>query len=72
MKYIVYWVVGLSILSIAPQIILGIIFTLGMYYLVYAVFSGLFTSGGSGGGGGGSDRGSDPGDHWHGTGNPHM
>ena len=72
MKYIVYWVVGLSILSIAPQIILVIIFTLGMYYFVYAVFSGLFTSGGSGGGGGGSDRGSDPGDHWHGTGNPHM
>ena len=71
MKYIVYWVVGLSILSIAPQIILGIIFAIGMYYLVYAVFSGLFTSGGSGGGGS-SDRGSDSGDHWHGTGNPHM
>ena len=71
MKYIVYWVVGLSILSIAPQIILGIVFTAGMYYLVYAVFSGLFTSGGSGGGGS-SDRGSDSGDHWHGTGNPHM
>lgn len=71
MKYILYWVVGLSILSIAPQIILGIIFTIGMYYLVYAVFSGLFTSSGSGGGGS-SDRGSDSGDHWHGTGNPHM
>ena len=71
MKYILYWVVGLSILSIAPQIILGIVFMAGMYYLVHAVFSGLFTSGGSGGGVS-SDRGSDPGDHWHGTGNPHM
>lgn len=71
MKYIVYWVVGLSILSIAPQIILGIVFTIGMYYLVYAVFTGLFTSG-NGGSGGGSSDGSDVGSGWHGTGNPHM
>ena len=71
MKYIVYWVVGFSILSIAPQLILGIIFTAGMYYLVYAVFTGLFTSG-NGGSGVGSSDGSVVGSGWHGTGNPHM
>ena len=72
MKYIIYYVGGLLLLSVAPALIMGIILTTGIYYLLYNIFKGL-TSGSSGGGsGGGSSYDDDPGDHWQGTGNPYV
>ena len=71
MKTITYTIAGLILLAIGPQLILGIIFTVGIYYFLYAMFKGI-TSGSSGGSGGSRSDDSDPGDHWHGTGNPHM
>ena len=68
MKYVVYYVVGLLILSAAPALIMGLIFTAGIYYLLYNIFKGLTS--GSSGGSGGSRSDDDPGDHWGGTGNP--
>ena len=69
MKTILYIIAGLILLSIGPQLILGIVFTVGIYYFLYALFKAI-TSGSSGGSGGG--RRSDDSDHWHGTGNPYV
>ena len=69
MKYVVYYVVGLLILSAAPALIMGLIFTAGIYYLLYNIFKGI-TSGSSGGSDGSRSYDDDPGDHWQGTGNP--
>ncbi len=69
MKTIIYIIAGLILLAIGPQLILGIIFTVGIYYFLYAMFKGI--TGGSGGSGGGRSS-HDGGYHWHGTGNPHM
>ena len=69
MKAIIYIIAGLILLAIGPQLILGIIFTIGIYYFLYAMFKGI--TGGSGGSGGGRSS-HDGGYHWHGTGNPHM
>lgn len=69
MKTIIYIIAGLILLAIGPQLILGIIFTIGIYYFLYAMFKGI--TGGSGGSGGGRSS-HDGGYHWHGTGNPHM
>ena len=69
MKTILYIIAGLILLAIGPQLILGIIFTVGIYYFLYAMFKGI--TGGSGGSGGGRSS-HDGGYHWHGTGNPHM
>lgn len=71
MKTIIYIIAGLIFLSIGPQLILGIVFTVGIYYFFYALFKGI-TSGSSGGSGGGGSHESDSGDHWHGTGNPYV
>lgn len=71
MKTILYIIAGLIFLAIGPQLILGIIFTVGIYYFLYAMFKGI-TSGSSGGSGGSRSDDSDPGDHWHGTGNPYV
>lgn len=70
MKTILYIIAGLILLSIGPQLILGVIITGAIYYFLYMLFKGI-TSGSSGSGGGGSSHHND-GDHWHGTGNPHM
>lgn len=69
MKTILYIIAGLILLAIGPQLILGVIFTVGIYYFLYALFKGI--TGGSGGSGGGRSS-HDGGYHWHGTGNPHM
>ncbi len=69
MKTILYIIAGIILLAIGPQLILGIVFTVGIYYFLYMLFKGI--TGDSSGGGGGS-HGSDPGSGWHGTGNPHM
>ena len=69
MKTIVYLVIGLILLSVGPQLILGAVFTVGIYYVLYLIFSGLFGGGSGGGLGGGRDS---SGSGWHGTGNPHM
>jgi hypothetical protein len=69
MKIILYIIAGLILLAVAPHLILGLIFTAGIYYFLYAMFKGII--GGSGGSGGGSSS-HDDGYHWHGTGNPHM
>ena len=69
MKTILYIIAGLILLAIGPQLILGIVFTAGIYYFLYALFKGI--TGGSGGSGGGRSS-HDGGYHWHGTGNPHM
>lgn len=72
MKYIIYYVIGLLILSAAPALIMGAIFTAGIYYFLYMLFKGL-TSGSSGySDGGGGNHESDPCDGWHGTGNPYV
>ena len=71
MKTILYIIAGLILLAIGPQLILGIIFTVGIYYFLYAMFKGI-TSGSSGEFGGSRSDDSDPGDHWHGTGNPYV
>ena len=74
MKYVVYYVVGLLILSAAPALIMGIIFTVGVYYLLYNIFKGITSGSSSSGGGSGGDEyyDTDPGDHWGGTGNPYV
>ncbi len=69
MKTILYIIAGLILLAVAPHLILGLIFTVGIYYFLYALFKGI-TSGSSGNSGGGSSHEPDPGDHWQGTGNP--
>ena len=71
MKTIVYCIVGIVLLVIGPQLILGVVFTVGIYYFLYMLFKGI-TSGnsGNGGSGGGHSDNSDAGSHWHGTGNP--
>lgn len=72
MKYIIYYVVGLLLLSAAPALIMGSVFTVGIYYFLYILFK-AFSSGNSGSsGGGGGNRESDPCDGWHGTGNPYV
>ena len=76
MKFIIYFVCGLLLLSIGPALIMGLIFTAAIYYFLYCIFKGI-TSGTSSGGSGGSSGGdeyyeSDPGDHWQGTGNPYV
>ena len=71
MKGLIYFVVGLILLSIGPKLILGMIFTIGVYYVLYLIFQGI-TSGSSGSSGGGGSRQSDPGDGWQGTGNPYV
>ena len=71
MKELFYVIYGIILLAIGPQLILGIIFTAGMYYFLYMLFKGL-TSGSDSGSGGGSSHESDPGDGWHGTGNPYV
>ncbi len=68
MKGIIYFILGIALLSIGPQLILGAVFTVGIYYFLYMLFKGL--TGGSGGSGGGGSHEPDPGDHWQGTGNP--
>ena len=70
MKTIIYIIAGLVFLSIGPQLILGAVFTAGIYYFLYMLFKGI--TGGSGSSGGGRSDGSDAGNHWHGTGNPYM
>ena len=72
MKTILYIIAGLILLSIGPQLILGVIITGAIYYFLYMLFKGITSDSSGSGGGGSSDRGSDSGDHWHGTGNPHM
>ena len=69
MKDAIYFIICLCLLAIGPQLILGAVFTAGIYYFLYMLFKGI--TGGSGGSGGGS-RSHDDGYHWHGTGNPHM
>ena len=66
MKIILYIIAGLILLAVAPHLILGLIFTVGIYYFLYALFKGITS--GSGGSGGGSHH--NDGDYWHGTGNP--
>ena len=60
MKYVVYYVVGLLILSAAPALIMGLIFTAGIYYFLYCILKGI-TSGSSSSGGGGSSSSSSSG-----------
>lgn len=71
MKTIVYCIAGIALLAIGPQMILGVVFTVGIYYFLYMLFKGI-TSGSSGGSGSGGGSHSDDGDHWHGTGNPYV
>ena len=73
MKYIIYYVAGLLILSVAPALIMGAVYTAGFYYILYILFKGI-TSGGSGSSGssGGSSHEPDPGDGCQGTGNPYV
>ena len=73
MKELFYIIIGIILLSIGPQLILGAIFTAGIYIFLYAMFKGLFGGGSSGGSGGGSGRDEqDPADSWQGTGNPFV
>ena len=72
MKGIIYFILGLLLLSIGPQLILGTIFTVGIYYVLYLLFTGLFSGSNSGGSGGSRSDDSDAGDGWHGTGNPYV
>lgn len=71
MMGLIHFVIGLVLLSIGPQLILGVIFTVGIYYFLYLIFKGI-TSGCSGSSGGGGSDESEPGDGWHGTGNPYI
>ena len=71
MRTIIYIIAGLIFLSIGPQLILGIAFTVGIYYFLFEMFKGI-TSGSSGGSGGGRSDDSDPENHWQGTGNPYV
>ncbi len=68
MKTILYIIAGIILLAIGQQLILGIVFCVGIYYFLYALFKAI-TSGSSGGSGGSR---SDDSDHWHGTGNPYV
>ncbi len=52
-KYIIYYIVGLLILSAAPALILGAVFTVGIYYFLFMLYKGI-TSGGNDSSGGGS------------------
>ena len=70
MKTILYIIAGIIFLSIGPQLILGAVFTVGIYIFLYMLFKGL--TGDSGGSDGGGSHESDLGDHWHGTGNPYV
>ncbi len=70
MKTILYIIAGIILLAIGPQLILGVVFCVGIYYFLYAMFKGI-TSGSNGGSSGGGRR-SDDSDHWHGTGNPYV
>ena len=72
MKGIIYFVLGLLLLSIGPQLILGAIFTVGIYYYLYLLFTGLFGSSNNSESGCGRSDDSDAGDHWNGTGNPYV
>ena len=69
MQTISYIIIGVILLSIGPQLILGAVVTVGIYYFLYMLFKGI-TGGSSGSRGGSSSH--DEGYHWHGTGNPHM
>ena len=69
MKTILYIIAGLLLLSVAPALIMGLVFMAGIYYFLYMIYKGI-TSDSSGGSGGGGSHESDPGDHWQGTGNP--
>jgi len=71
-KDIICILLGIILLSIGPKLILGIIFTAGIYYFLYMLFTGLFGGSSCDSGGGGSHDESDPGDGWHGTGNPYV
>ena len=68
MKTILYIIAGIIFLSVGPQLILGAVFTVGIYIFLYMLFKAL--TGDSGGFGGGGSHESDPGDGWQGTGNP--
>ena len=68
MKTILYIIAGIIFLSIGPQLILGAVFTAGIYIFLYMLFNGL--TGDSEGSGGGGSHESNPGDGWQGTGNP--
>ncbi len=68
MKTILYIIAGIILLAIGQQLILGIVFCVGIYYFLYALFKAI-TSGSSGRSGGSR---SDDSDHWHGTGNPYV
>jgi len=70
-KDIICILLGIILLSIGPKLILGIIFTAGIYWFLYMLFTGL-ASGSDSGSGDGSSHESDPGDGWHGTGNPYV
>lgn len=69
MKYVIYCIGGLLLLSVAPALIMGLVFMAGIYYFLYMIFKGI-TSGNSVDSGGGGSHEPDPGDHWQGTGNP--
>ena len=74
MKTIIYCFIGIILLSFGPRLILGVVFTAGIYYVLYMLYK-AFTSGNSGGSShssSGSYDESDPGDGWKGTGNPHV
>ena len=72
MKYVIYYVVGLLILSAAPALIMGLIFTAGINYLLYNIFKGLTSGNAEGGSGDSGSHEPDPGDGWDGTGNPFV
>ncbi len=54
-KYIIYYVAGLLILSAAPTLIFGAVFTVGIYYFLFMLYRG-FTSGSNGSSKGGGSR----------------
>lgn len=41
MKSVIYFVIGLILLSVGPQLILGTFFTIGIYYCLYAMIRGF-------------------------------
>ena len=71
MKSILYIIAGIILLSIGPQLILGLVFTVGIYYFLYTMLKGI-TSGSSGRSAGSHSDDSDSRNHWHGTGNPYV
>ncbi len=69
MVYIVLLGAVLLLFVIGPRVIVGLIMaavTCGLLYFIMSLFSGGSGSHGN------SSRESDPGDGWHGTGNPHL